>query len=130
MSNKPKTCDTLAVEILDKINDCLATSIQQEVNKPKGYDNFVFLTRVNNNYNSLTISDGNLQIIMQREWADEDQLTVSIKSGSDQLELLDFMKSVSQNEVTESRNLELESQVDNIKAVCGELYDLIKSKPV
>lgn len=130
MTNKPKSCDTLAIEILDKVNDCLRMCMKQELNKPKSYDNFVLLTRTSPTYNTITISDGNLYVIIQREWADEDQLTVLMQTGDDKLELLDFMKSVSEDNATSEDLLELEKSTDEIKTVCAELYDIVKSKPV
>lgn len=128
MSNKTKTCDTICKEILtnfSKISELALTEIKPNaINISK----FIMTTRVDPDYNAVSITDGNFTISMAKQLAEENELKITIamtkfiyQSFSNYIEsIIDESSKSNQNEINEI--------IELMESLCLELHELVKEK--
>lgn len=125
---KNKTCDTLCQEILEGFGNCLALGTTGTTQAAQSYENFVLVSRVNKNYNIVTIADNNLQLKISRDWLADGALKVEVSEIEDHESIEAFLTEICDAETYESNRESIDKELELVISICGQLYDTMKAQ--
>lgn len=122
-----KTCDVLCNEILEGMSKCMSLGIAALEDKPSSYENFVLLSRVNRNYNIVTIADNNMQIKISRNWSGDSELVVEVSDTEDHSDIHAFLTQLCEEDQMALNEEAINQEITKMTDSCAQLYDLMKA---